>query len=338
MNVGGYGVFVVFALVVAYAIRWLDPALLSQLSRTSGLTSRTAWGFAVVAFLWMFLPILFGAPVDVGLWPVGTVFVAVGWFLLAFAVSSRDEYAMLQRATPTDPQDVTAGLGDDLVATSGTPEPVTGDDIPVPVSLSTGTPAVYVSWIIQRRRRTGIHTSWRNVATDVHTTPFTLGDEAVLVTPGEHRTFPGTKHEFTVQSGDEVPDETAAFMASHPDLPDPAGLENPIKIIETVVPADEPVTVIGTASQAVEPETSRIDTAPVDELLSTHADHATPTTDGTPDDGGHDEDGEVILISGEVDDAKRLVKREVCWLGAAGVVLILGGQAAALWLAGVSVF
>jgi hypothetical protein len=329
-----YSGYVVFAVIVAYGVRWFDPAVLSQLSRKSGLTARTAWGFAVASFLWMFLPILFGAPVDDSeLWLFGAAFAGFGFYMVAFAVSSRDEYALFKQATATDPQNVTAGPNDEVVATADTPEPIVGDDLPDPASPLTGTPAVHVDWIVQQRDKVGIRPVWQNVATGVHTTPFTLGDTSIEVTPGAHRTFSNNDNRFTLRPGDEIPDEAAAFLASHPDLPDPAEMDKPLRFTETLVPIDEPVTVIGTATQAAEPDAIRLDSAPVDELLGTHTDHATTSND----DSGDSRHGEVILTNGDVETARRLLKKRVYWLGGFGLVFILAGQAVALWLAGVSV-
>lgn len=289
-----------------------------------------------MSFLWLFLPILFGGQVGDGeAWLFGAAVGGVGFYMIAFAVSSRDEYALLKQATSADPNNVTTGLDEGLVATADTPAPVVGDGHPEPVSPLTGTPAIHAEWIVQQRQNLGIRAVWRNVATGVHTAPFTLGDATIEVTPGTHRTLSTHESNFTIQPGDDIPDETAAFLASHPDLSDPAEMNSPIRIIETVVPTDEPVTVVGTPRQAAEP-TIRIDNAPVDELLATPTDHAATANDNSGD-GRQGEGGEVILLNGEVAAARRFLKKRVYWLGAFGLAFILAGQALALWLAGVSV-
>jgi hypothetical protein len=113
-------------------------------------------------------------------------------------------------------------------------------------------------------------------------------------------------------------------------------MNSPIRIIETVVPTDEPVTVVGTPRQAAESNTIRIDNAPVDELLATPTDHVATANDNSGD-GRQGEGGEVILLNGEVAAARQVLKKRVYWLGAFGLAFISTGQALALWLAGVSV-
>jgi hypothetical protein len=161
MSLVVYTGYVIFAVIVAYGVRWLDPAVLSHLSRKSGLMTRAAWGFAIVSFLWLFLPILFGGQVgDGGAWLFGAAVGGVGFYMVVFAVSSRDEYALLKQATSADPNNVTTGLDEGLVATADTPAPVVGDGHPEPVSPLTGTPAIHAEWIVQQRQNLGIRAVW----------------------------------------------------------------------------------------------------------------------------------------------------------------------------------
>lgn len=92
--------------------------------------------------------------------------------------------------------------------------------------------------------------------------------------------------------------------------------------MESYLPADEPVTVVGTPRQGEEPGTVVVDEAPPAELLGTHADYATP----------EDVDPEAVLIRGDVDDAARRLRKRVTWLGGGGAAMVLGGQFLAFWL------
>lgn len=330
MNVPGYFGFVTFALLISYAVRWLDPAFLAHLSRRTGLRSRHAWGIAFATYLWIFLPVLAGARTgDDELWVVGAAVAGVGVFLLTIAAASRDEYRLLQRVEHYAPDDLPAGGPDTLVATSGDPEPVVDEDSggqPAETPFS-GAPAVHTDWVVQRRNRVGLRRIWQNHATGVRSSAFTLGDGAVRVTPGRHRVFTNAETRVTLDPDDDVPEPAASFMAAHPDLPSPDAREQPLRFMETSVPADEPVTVVGTVEQASEPGVSVIDDAPVDDLLGTHADH---------DHASSAVGGEAILVHGDWAEARRLMHRRVRWLGAAGLAMVLGGQALSFWLSSAS--
>jgi len=324
MNVLGYVEFVVFATGLAYAVKWIDSAALAHLARQTGLSSRKAWSVTITAFLWMFLPVLAGAESGDGkLWIAGSAFAGAGFFLVVIAVSSRDEHELLQRATHREPNAVTVGTSDKLVATSDIPDPVPdSDDDDQPAAPFSTIPSVHTDWIVQQRRKMGIRKVWQNIAEGVQTTAFTIGKGAVEVTPGRHRVFSNVEKQFMIEPSDDVPDSVAAFLADHPDLPDPDAMEKPIRVIETIIPAEEPVTIVGTPTQAAEPGTVRIDNAPADVLLGTHTDHAANDGNGS----------ETVLIHGSLDDAERLMKKRVYWLGTAGLATILGGQIVAFWL------
>lgn len=155
----------------------------------------------------------------------------------------------------------------------------------------------------------------------VRTAKFALGGGAVEVTPGRSRVFSSAESRFEVQPDDDVPEPAATFLAEHPDLPAPDSRENPLRFIETYVPTEGSVTVVGTAEGTREPGVVRIDDGPVDELLGTHADHS--SSEGDP---------EVVLIQGNANEAERAMRKRVVWLGAGGAAMILGGQFLSFWL------
>lgn len=324
MGVTGYVGFVAFSLLLAYAVRWFDPAGLSGLSRRTGFTRRKAWLLATVAFLWMWLPVLAGADTgDRGLWVFGASVSGVGFFLVAIAASSIDEYRLLRRVPHLEPGEVSVGIEEPIVATSGTPSPLdggSGDHTPMRTPFS-ATPAVHTDWFVQERRRVGARKIWRNVASGVRSSTFTLGDGAIEVTPGEHRAVTHGENRFVVDSDDDLPETAAEVFRDHDSLPPPGSRANPLRIMETYVPADGPVTVVGAAEQTREPGVVRIDEGPVDELLGTHADHATG-------EGG----GDVVVVSGGVEAAESALRKRVFWLGGGGLLMILSGQVLSFWL------
>ena len=324
MNVVGYAGWVGFSLLIAFGIRWLDPTVLSSLSRQTGFTARKAWLLATVAFLWMWLPILAGAETGEGrLWVFGVSISGVGFFLAAISTSSIDEYRLLRRVPHHEPGDVPVGVDEPPIATSGKPRPLEdheGEQRSLETPFS-GTPAVHTDWIVQERKRVGFRETWQNAAGGVRTTTFALGGGAVEVTPGRSRVFSNAENRFVIEPEEEVPEPAATFLEDRTDLPAPRDRENPLRFVETYVPLDGPVTVVGTVEQTREPGVVRIDDGPVDELLGTHADHAAA-------EGGAD----VVLIQGAADDAERSMEKLVVWLGAAAVAMILGGQILAFWL------
>lgn len=317
MNAFAYLGLVGITLVVAVGIRWYEPAVVDQLARQTGFSGTKGWVITVVAILWLFLPALAGAGVgDDELWVVGPAVAGVGCYLVVIAAGSVDEHRLLSRTDHVDPRRVSPG---EPVATSGVPEVDDPDETRTPL---TGRSAVHTDWIVQRRQRLGSRRSWTGLAGDVASTPFSLGDDAVRVTAGRHRVFTDAETHLTVDADEELPEAAAAFLRDHPDLPAPEDREKALRFTESYLPADEPVTVVGTPRQGEEPGTVVVDEAPPDELLGTHADYATP----------EDVDPEAVLIRGDVDDAARRLRKRVTWLGGGGAAMVLGGQLLAFWL------
>ncbi|PSP33158.1 hypothetical protein BRC63_10765 [Halobacteriales archaeon QH_10_70_21] len=85
--------------------------------------------------------------------------------------------------------------------------------------------------------------------------------------------------------------------------------EQPLRFLETFVPAEEPVTVVGTLRQGEVPGVLVVDEVP-DDLLG---------TDGAA--------GEAVLVRGDADAAETMLRKRVRWLGPAGLAMVLGGQA-----------
>lgn len=324
MGVVTYLGFVGVALAVAYGVRWLDPAGLDHLARRTGLSARTGWLVATVAVAWIFLPLLAGASADGGrLWLAGPAIAGVGCYLATIAAGSLDEHRLLARAEHLPPGEVTAGR-ETVVATSGVPEVSDGDAARTPF---TGVPAVHTDWLVQHRRRLGIRETWGNLATGTTSVPFTLGGGAVAVVAGRHRTVSDAEHVLSFDPDDPLPEAAVEFTRERPDLPDPEDRENPIRIVETYVPADEPVTVVGVPRQGETPGRCVVDTAPPDRLLGTHGRGASRAKDGTGD-----ERGEAVLVRGDAAAAATTLRRRVYWLGAASAAMIVGGQALAFAL------
>lgn len=299
--------------VVAVAVRWYEPEAIGRMGRQTQIDDTTAWTILVVATLWLFVPVLAGANVGEGkAWVVGPAIGGVGFYLAVVAVGSIDEYRLLRNTDHVEPREATAG---DVVATSGVAEP-DGEPARTPV---TGVSAVHVDWLIQRRKRLGVRKSWRSLAGGVEDAEFTLGDGAIRVTAGRHRVFTNAETQLSFDPEAELPEGATEFLDSHPDLPAPENREQTLRVTESFVPAEEPVTVIGTARRAETPGTLVVDEAPPDDLLGT--------------DGASEETApEAVLIRGDVEAATRRLHRRVVWLGIAGAGMILGGQLLAFWL------
>jgi hypothetical protein len=129
----------------------------------------------------------------------------------------------------------------------------------------------------------------------------------------------------TFEPDEPLPDPVAEFLRDHPDLPDPGSREARLRAIETYVPADEPVTVVGVPRQGELPGRRLIDRAPPDEFLGADGARAT--------DGGS---GQVVLIRGDASEAERTLHRRVYWIGIAAATTTLGGQALAFRLSAAS--
>jgi hypothetical protein len=324
MGWGTYLGFLAITLVVAVAVRWYQPSVAGQLARKTGLGGATGWTLLLVAAAWTFLPLLAGATTGDGsdLWMFGSAVAGVGFYLGTVAVSSVDEYRLLDRTAHVPPRRVSVGTGEEAVATSGTPEVEDGTAARTPFS---GVPAVHTDWVVQRRERVGARRVWKAVAGGVRSVGFTIGDGAVSVTSGGHRVFSDAERYPTFEPDEPLPEPAAEFVRAHPDLPDPEEREARLRAIETYVPADEPVTVVGVPRQGEFPGRCLIDRAPPDELLGTDGAHAA-------DGGGADP----VLIRGNAEEAERALRKRVYWLAPAAVAMVLGGQAAAFWLSAAS--
>ena len=316
--------FLAAALACAAFARWYQPSVADQLARKTGLNGAKGWTALTVASAWTFLPLLAGATTDDELWMFGSAIAGVGFYFGVIAVTSVDEYRLLDRTRHVAPDRLTVGSGEEAVATSGTPSIEAGSEEEARTPFS-GVPAVHTDWIVQRRERVGARKVWKAVVGGVRSVPFTLGEGAVAVTAGGHRVFSNAERISTFESDEPFPEAAAEVMRDRPDLPDPGEREATLRAIETYVPADEPVTVVGVPEQGEFPGQRLIDRAPPDDLLGTDGAHAT--------DGGS---AEAVLIRGDADAAERTLRKRVYWLGIASVVMILGGQALAFRLSGAS--
>ncbi|SEK56565.1 hypothetical protein [Haloferax larsenii] len=327
MNVIGYVGFVAVSVGIAASVRWVDPPVLSHLSRRIGLASRKGWAIALVALLWVFLPILAGAAISEALaWVFGGAVACVGFYLATVAVSSWDEYRLLERVPYVSPEEVRASGPNPLVATAGVPTPLTNEQITEFQTPFTGRPAVHTRWLIQRQETLGFRDVWRNSFEGSRSAEFELGGGVVRVTPGRHRVFNTREHTFTVDLDGHVPEPAATYLETHPELPSPGSSDDTLRIVEEYVPSDEVVTVVGSVVQSDDPEVARIDSAPVDALLGTHGDNS-ERADGKP---------EAVLIRGNPDEARTALHQRVYWLGRLGIALILVGQFVSFWFSSAS--
>jgi hypothetical protein len=318
MGLLAYLGFVGFAALLAAAVKRFDPSTVAQLSRKTELSGATGWAAYLLAILWACLPILFGASFDDELWAVGAAGSVAGAFLLVIALASVDEYRLLRRAETVRPEGVSTGTGDDLVATAGVPSVDDGTEATTPAS---GHPAVHTDWLVQRREQVGTRTAWSGVAGGVTSADFTFVDGAVAVAPGSGRAFTNAERYPTFEADESLPDRVASFLRRHPDLPDPAERDETVRFVESFVPADEAVTVVGTPRQSARPGQRVIDSAPPDRSLATRL--------GLTGDG---DDADPVLIRGDVDEATTRLHRRVRWLGAGGVALLILGQLLSFWL------
>ncbi|MFU1780002.1 hypothetical protein ACM16X_01340 [Haloarcula japonica] len=320
MGVVGYVGFLGVSVAVAVGVKWFDPAIAAQLSRRTGLTGARGWAILLVALVWVFLPVLAGAPVADGRpWVIGAAISGVGFYLGTIALTSLDEYRILAAATAVPPADLSAHTGGSVVATSGVPTVADSDAAVTPIS---GEPSVHTDWIAQQRTRVGFRKVWSNVATGVESIPFTLSDGAVAVDSGRHRVFSNAERYTTVAEDESLPDAVAEFMWSSPDLPDPEARDARTRFIEEFVPSSEPVTVVGEPTQGTRPGQVHIESVPPDRLFGTHTDHSESDRDDT----------EPILIRGTVGEARWLLQKRLFVVGGFGLVMVLGGQMLAFWL------
>ncbi len=276
------------AAVVAVGVRRYQPSVVGQLARQTGVDGRAGWAASLAAAAWAFLPLLAGARTRTA-WAVGAAVAGVGCYLLVVAAGSVGEYRLLSGVDHLDPGAVRPG---EPVAVTG--EPTTEE----PVRTVAGRPSVHVDWLVRRVRRVGARRTYVAVAGDVETADFALGD-SVRVRATAPRVVSNAEGLSTVAPDEAPSDPVESFLAAHDDLPDPADREHTLRLSETYLPADEPVTVVGRPRQGAEPGEVVVD----------------------------DEDGEVVFVRGDADVAERQLYRRVYWVGAAGLAMALGGQA-----------
>jgi len=199
--------FIAVGLACAAFGRWYQPSVAAQLARKTGLSGAKGWTVLTVASAWVLLPLLAGATTSDGsdLWMFGSAIAGVGFYFGVIAVTSVDEYRLLDRTRHVAPDRLTVGSGEEAVATSGVPlvEAEREGEARTPF---TGVPAVHTDWIVQRRGRGGARRVWKGVAGDVRSVPFTLGDGAVSVTSGGHRVFSNAERISTFEPDEPLPD------------------------------------------------------------------------------------------------------------------------------------
>lgn len=314
-------------LALGVGVRYIDPAVLDRLARETGFDARIGWATYLLAVGVVVAPLAAGASIDGdGVWTAGSAVSAVGVYLLAVAASSVDEYRALGRArevevTPPRP-------GDEPVAVTGTPDPEA--DAVAPLS---GMAAVHADWLVQERDRVGVRTTWRNRTGGVRAVPFEL--EGARVVPGGHRAFGGTTTILTVPPEESLPEGAADLFRAREDLPEPGKRSAPVRLIEEAVPSDTPVTVVGV------PDRSEADVVIGRGPSGGHlgSGRVRPGTDVeyVGDADGPSEAPEPVLIDGDAATAGEQLARRVRWLGAAGAVMVVAGQALAVWLSAATV-
>lgn len=320
MSLVSYLGFVLLTVVLAVVVKWYDPDTTAQLARQTGVSGLTGWIALLVALLWIFLPVLAGADIGEEAWVVGAALGAGGVFCCTVALASVDEYRLLTGTDHSAAESVTTGVEPSVTATTGRPTAPEDDE----VTTIKGTSAVYTDWIVQERTRTATRRGWSTITGGVAQTPFTLGDGTVSVDGDQYRVFSGAEELTSFYPDEPLPEPVSEFFESHGELPQPAARTNRIQIVESYLPVDEPVTVVGTPTQGPRPGTVEIDGAPPD------------TLGGGVGSSEELSAGEPILIRGRYEDAKQRLTRRVYWLGLAGALLTVGGQALAFWLSSAS--
>lgn len=305
MGLVAYLGFVALSVGIAVAVARFRPSVLARLGRQADVGARGGWAAFGATVLWVFAPVLFGAETGDGeAWVVGAAVAGVGAYFVVVAVGSVGEYRLLAGVEHRDPRSVTPGSP---VAVSGVPTVEGPED--AAVTPFTGHAAVQTDWLVQTRRRLGLRRTWTAVDGGVETVPFTLGGAAVRVPAGPDRVISNAEAVSSADPDEALPEPAASVCREHPSLPDPAARENQLRFLQTYVPADEPVTVVGTARQADEPGALVIEDAPTGALPG-------------PGDGE-----EVVLLNGDADAAESTLRKRVYGLGVVGVAMLLAGQA-----------
>lgn len=353
VEAAGLAAVIVF---VALLVRYLVPTALQAIARRTGITPAVGWVAFLMATALLVLPVALGAPIgdSRGLesgegWIIGASLAGLGVFLVTVSVTSLDEYRALRAATPLDataggPPAVRSAMGD-LVALSSTPEIPPDAD---PASPLHGTPAVHADWLVQRREQFFTRRTWRVRAGGVHGVPFTLSaDRPVAVAGAPYRALSVASTTSRFAPDEALPSAARTVVEAEADLPAPDEREEPVKLVEDLVPADEPVTVVGHLTRG--PDGPTIARGPTDPLLGTHRapgveDDAVADGDATADDeaaadgGAADEaaaDGATappVCLAGDLATARTALHRRVVWLFVIGLGLVVGGEALAFVL------
>ncbi|WP_254767625.1 E3 ubiquitin ligase family protein [Salinilacihabitans rarus] len=313
----------VIALVVGLtvAVARMDPDRIERVTSEVDLPAplgRVAYGLWVVGLA---VPFAFGASVEDTASGIGLALYSVGAFFLLVSVSTRDEYARFRAATKTTPDAVRPSADPDAspVALSGVPVPVEAP----PTGPASGEAAVSVEWTLQKRGRLAHRTVWDTVAAGAEAVPFAFETDAVdlRIEPRPERSFETETAAASADPDEPLPPAFETLLDRRADLPDPNARDERLRVIEERLPADRPVTVVGTPRRAAD-GTVVIDGGPPAGAPSRAAPGAEAATDGAGAPAP-------VVVPGTVDRAERHLRRRVRWLGAASVALVIGGQAAA---------
>lgn len=303
-------------LVITVAVRRFMSAGVEGMTRQFDVGPAVGWTLYAVWLVGLVAPVALGAPFsdsDLAL-PVGMALYSGGAYLFAIALSSRDERRAVESADPVRPGSVgtaAAGNGAEPVVTSGTATP----ESPVR-TLADGAPAVQSHWTVDERRSVLWRANWHTLATGSRSAPFGFDGEGdrLRVDPGG-RTFGGETVIKSYDPDEPLPGTAATLFDTREDLPAAAEREKPVRIIEEYVPAG-PVTVA--AVPRTEAGTVVLDRGPADGLLGS--------------DGGGDGGPEVVVVAGDVETARRQLRKRTVWLGVAGAAMVVAGQAIAILL------
>lgn len=300
----GLGVAVVVGiglLGIGASVRAFSPGVLARFARGSAVDPRYGWVTYAGAVTALVLPAALGAGFQRGdgftadeYWLFAAVGSALGVYLLAVAASTLADYRLVRDARPLD--SIEGPVEGQVVATSGVPS---FEDRP-PESPVAGRPAVYADWLVQARERRYLRATWRSRGGGVETSSFRLeGDRPVAVDPADR--VRGTESvSASFPSGRQVPDALRPLFDTDESLSALPNSDTPVRLLEAVVPADEPVTVVGE----------------VEERDGTHriGDHG-PTP---------------LVAAGELQAVRRSLRRRVVWAGACGLLAVPLGQVLAV--------
>jgi len=301
MGLGVAAVVGIGLLGIGASVRAFSPGVLARFARGSAVDPRYGWVAYIGAVTALVLPAALGAGFQRGdgftadeYWLFAALGSAVGVYLLAVAASTLADYRLVRDARPF--ASIEAPAEGHLVAISGVPS---FQEDP-PESPVAGHPAVYADWLVQARERRYLRATWRSRGGGVETSSFRLdGDRPVVVDPADR--VRGTDSvSASFPSGRQVPDVLRPLFDTDDAMADLPNSDTPVRLLEAVVPADEPVTVVGEVTER--DGTHRI------------GDHGT-----TP-----------LVASGELPAVRRSLRRRVVWAGACGLLAVPVGQVLAV--------